>query len=29
MAELSSKKLIDETVELWKTYSNNRETWAQ
>lgn len=24
----SGKKLVEETVDLWKTYSNNRETWA-
>tara|TARA_R100001530_G_scaffold103843_1_gene72274 strand:+ start:534 stop:2708 length:2175 start_codon:yes stop_codon:yes gene_type:complete len=27
--ELSDKKFIEETSEIWRTYSNNRETWAQ
>jgi len=25
----TDSKYIEETTELWKTYSNNRETWAQ
>lgn len=29
MADKTDNKLIEETTELWKTYSNNRETWAQ
>ena len=24
----SNKKLVDETIELWKTYQNKRSTWA-
>ena len=27
--EVSDKKFIEETSELWRTYSNNREVWAQ
>jgi len=27
--QLPEDKYIEETTELWRTYSNNRETWAQ